>query len=72
MNAPKQFGQWTVYGTGLMVSDNGYDIAPGELNHTDWISHMSEKNWVNMDDFIQAYRYALMCNRSKLYRPIAR
>lgn len=37
----------------------GYDIAAASLTQTDWISHMRQKAWCNLADFIPAYFLAL-------------
>lgn len=37
----------------------GYTIHADQLRNEDWILHMTEKRWVNFNDFIPAYFLAL-------------
>jgi hypothetical protein len=55
-----EFGKWKVLKNGDMDFDNGrYFIDGNRLGHEDWILHLMEKDWVNMNDFIPAYFQAL-------------
>jgi len=58
---PKKFGQWRVWPDGTIESlSPAYVIDPEFLsNGTDWIGHMSQKNWVDLGAFSMAYEYAL-------------
>lgn len=54
------FGKWKVYQNGDIDFDNGhYFIDGSRLQDEDWIYHLLEKNWVNMNDFLPAYFQAL-------------
>ena len=54
------FGKWKVYQNGDIDFDNGYYFIDGSrLLDEDWIYHLLEKNWVNMNDFLPAYFQAL-------------
>jgi hypothetical protein len=54
------FGKWKVYQNGDIDFDNGYYFIDGSrLQDEDWIYHLLEKNWVNMNDFLPAYFQAL-------------
>lgn len=60
MNTEKTFGSWKVDSDGDLVHpERGYDITSDRLDEKDWILHLSEKSWVNFNDFIPAYLYAL-------------
>jgi hypothetical protein len=59
--------QWAATGFGIegVGPYSFYNIAGRDLGKPDlggepfWPAHMREKNWVNMDDFMNAYRVAL-------------
>lgn len=46
----------------ILTLENHYHIPFDRLEETDWIVHLSQKNWVNMNDlfeaFIEAYKFA--------------
>lgn len=49
---------WDVEKDGTMVSKkNGYTITADRLGEN-WLNHMAEKNWVDMNTFTKAYIYA--------------
>ena len=53
-------GKWVVSPNGDLEYDNGrYNIYDYQLDDEDWILHMLEKNWCDMNDFIPAYFKAL-------------
>ena len=59
------FLNWVVYPDGTIehISPD-YIIAPDLLRSgTDWIDHMSQKNWVDIQSFSSAYEYALSITR---------
>lgn len=58
---PTKFGQWRVWKDGTIESlTPSYVIDPEFLrNGTDWLDHMSQKRWVDIDAFMKAYEYAL-------------
>jgi len=45
---------WTVDASGNMTSKNGYEIDATRLGEN-WLEHMVEKSWVDMNTFIPAY-----------------
>ncbi len=54
------FGKWHVSKSGDMTYDNGrYSIYDYQLEEDNWIAHMSEKNWIDWNEFIPAYFQAL-------------
>lgn len=55
------FGKWKVYKDGTMVHDEFYEIGPDQLTQDDWILHLMEKTWIDLNTFIPAYLKAL-CN----------
>jgi hypothetical protein len=56
----KKFGNWVVLKTGDMTYDNNrYDISSDQLNEEDWILHLLKKEWIDWNEFIPAYFYAL-------------
>lgn len=52
---------WTVGADGSLRNEaRGYEISAQQLlNEKNWIIHMAEKPWVNMNSFIPAYLKAL-------------
>ena len=49
---------WMVEDDGTMVSkQNGYTITHERLGEN-WLQHMAEKTWVNMNTFVRAYIHA--------------
>lgn len=58
-----QFGQWIVAVDGLHVYDGTYHIHSSRINERDWVSHMSEKQWVNIADLTRALYHG-----SRIYR----
>lgn len=57
--AESQFGEWYVSKAGDMTYKGHYHIMAYRLTEEDWIAHLSEKNWINWNDFIPAYMQAL-------------
>ena len=53
------FGKWVVSKNGDMCHDNKYDIISSRLTEENWIIHLSEKVWINWNEFIPAYLQAL-------------
>ena len=50
------FGDWKVSKCGDMSYKKGvYNIYDYQLPDNDWIAHMMEKEWVNLNDFMPAY-----------------
>lgn len=54
-----KFGKWKVNKRGDMLYDGFYDISHDQLKEEDWILHLSEKSWIDWNDFIPAYFQAL-------------
>lgn len=52
---------WTIEEDGALVNKRmGYEISPDQLrDQDDWILHLMEKPWVNLNSFIPAYFLAL-------------
>lgn len=52
---------WTVEEDGTLINKRmGYEIGPDQLrDQNDWILHLMEKPWVNLNSFIPAYFLAL-------------
>ena len=72
------FEQWIVTIDGLEAKDESYFIDGERLGETvdlngevysDWLFHMSEKDWVNYPDFVKAFTYALAIHSHK-YEPL--
>ena len=54
------FGQWKVQSDGsVKCTERDYVIASSRLSKGDWICHLKDKDWVNLNDFIPAYFKAL-------------
>ena len=63
----KTFGDWKVDRKGNLSYDNDrYFIANDRLNNDNWIIHLSEKGWINWNDFIPAYFQA--CKNAKIQK----
>lgn len=54
----KIFGVFAVTDCGIECLTHYYAIDKSRLSEGDWISHMSEKTWVNVGDFTQALTHA--------------
>lgn len=52
---------WLVKEDGTMChkGKESYEISSCDLKDCDWISHMMEKGWCDLNTFIPAYFYAL-------------
>ena len=63
MTEIESFGQWRVYDygiVGLMPSVSAYDLTKADIlskTAEGWISHMAEKNWVNLGEFTAALEF---------------
>lgn len=52
--------EWSVSRAGdIRHKFNGYQIPAQSLQREDWLSHMAEKTWVDMNTFFPAYRSAI-------------
>ena len=52
-----RFGDWVICQDGGLYSLYvQYHIAKGRLSEDDWIDHVTQKPWVNPDDFIIALK----------------
>jgi hypothetical protein len=59
-----RFRQWRVFALGLDTLDDRYlidksrlaETRPGDPSLADWPVHMAIKNWIDIEDFIQAWR----------------
>jgi hypothetical protein len=68
--------QWVVSAGGIRPHDgNDYEIETGRLGEetrrlgvalSDWLLHMAEKSWVDIDDFIAAWCVAIAIHRTAL------
>lgn len=58
-----QFGTWAVTEFGVECLTNSYHIDADRLEQTDWQSHMSKKEWVNMADFVLALYHGRKIHR---------
>ena len=54
----KRFGAWVVTDYGIECLARSYPIELHRVEENDWLSHMREKRWVNMEDFTMAFVYA--------------
>jgi hypothetical protein len=55
-----QIGKWDVKKNGDMEYDGGrYHIDAERLTEDNWILHLSEKGWIDFNEFIPAYFQAL-------------
>ena len=56
----KKFEDWKVYKNGdIFHKEMNYLIEGIRLQENDWIEHMIDKNWVNLNNFMPAYFQAL-------------
>ena len=54
----KVFGLFAITEAGIECLDHEYYIENSRLNEIDWVSHMEDKLWVNIEDFKKALAYA--------------
>ena len=55
-------GAWRVLQEGVLEERHGkYSIVKEDLtyNAPSWVEHMAKKQWVNLDDFIACYDFAI-------------
>lgn len=52
------YGEWSVNTNGDLWRGN-YFIDGDRLLEKNWMIHMMEKSWINMNDFVPAYFHAL-------------
>lgn len=52
------YGVFAVTTRGIECLSHSYQIDKSQLNETDWIDHMSEKTWVNINDFKKALHHS--------------
>ena len=61
--------QWRVTDYGIEVvcppAPANYPIAKARLSELDWLEHMAEKPWVNIEAFIEAYKKALEIHKGQ-------
>jgi hypothetical protein len=64
----KRFGTWAVTTYGIESLTTYYPIELHRVNEGDWIDHLREKTWVDIDDFASALAYArrLLAIRKRL------
>jgi hypothetical protein len=62
-----RFGDWAVTTDGLYCLTHDYVIVYQRF-HEDWNEHMSEKTWINMDDFSRAYSTAEFLLENDFFR----
>ena len=55
------FGQWVVTSDSLETNDGRYVIEFNRLKEN-WITHLLNKSWCDMNSFLKAYRFALLKN----------
>jgi hypothetical protein len=59
--------QWMVTQYGLEAIEVDYPIEANRLNENDWLQHMAEKTWIDLEEFIVAYALALVLHgRAKM------
>jgi hypothetical protein len=51
-------GDWAVTNYGVLCLDSTYVIDRNRVYERGWISHMDDKGWVNMYDFLRCLLYA--------------
>ena len=62
--------QWAVTAYGIEALDGGYAIKANRLREDfgsgfhEWPAHMSEKDWVDVDDFATAWMVALVLHHA--------
>ncbi len=53
-----RFGDWVICEDGLNCLYVRYHIAKSRFGESNWIEHVTEKTWVNHQDFISAFEDA--------------
>lgn len=54
----ERYGDWVICNDGIFCLYVKYHIAKDRFHETDWVSHVTEKTWVNSPDFIAAFQRA--------------
>lgn len=52
-------GVWAITTGGIECLSHGYSIANERLIKEDWVSHLKDKRWVDIDEFSHAYNRAV-------------
>lgn len=56
---PAEFGRWEVSTNGnLKHSDPDYLIESARIKEKDWLLHMMEKSWIDLNTFVPAFLQA--------------
>ncbi|MBU2395662.1 MAG: HNH endonuclease [Gammaproteobacteria bacterium] len=65
----KKFGDWAVTLFGIEHLHKPAKIYRGRISDKtiEWVKHMSEKRWINLNDFAKAYEYARKFFYPELY-----
>jgi hypothetical protein len=56
----ERYGIWAICEDGIYSLYVTYCIDKSRLFEDDWISHLSDKTWVTIKDFSEAYKRALV------------
>jgi len=54
----KRFNDWVITTYGIECLDKYYPIEKYRLYEVQWLPHMAEKNWINLNDFACAFEWA--------------
>ncbi len=54
----ERYGDWAICSDGIYSLYIKYFIDKNRFDENDWVDHLSEKNWVNIDDFTKAFSRA--------------
>ena len=60
----KRHGVWAICSDGLHCLFTKYHVAKNRFDEDDWISHVTQKQWVDNIDFIAAFEEAKEMARS--------
>ncbi len=53
-----RFGDWAICEDGLHCLYVRYYIAKSRFSEPDWVEHVTEKPWVNSEEFVSAFEEA--------------
>lgn len=53
-----RYGDWAICADGIHCLYINYQVAISRFDESDWIAHVTEKDWVVASDFIAAFKKA--------------
>ena len=54
----ERYGSWAICADGVYSLYTKYFVEKSRFDESDWVEHLSEKTWINIDDFKNAFTKA--------------